>query len=152
MVSCDAFMSPSLSEHRVFDAIEECRNIYNLNYTNPKITEYDNPSGDKYIKNFEYVEFFGAKYTAEEIEFELYAYRFVSNEIAAEYFHNPSGDFEIYDETAAGSWGALGRGYIVVRSYDKAYIIYSNIVHKNEIYQVMREIFSLQLSDDKHIS
>ena len=91
-------------------------------FENAKRENIDHYS-DKYLKNLEYQEFYGALYELSNDKIILYAYVFNDTENACRYFENVTGKNNFPDDTTfLKSFGMLG-GNMIVMENNKVYYI-----------------------------
>lgn len=128
----------------MFESIEECQKIYDLDYANTVITTYDTTDDDNSIKDLSYTSFFGANFKSDEISFEIFAYEFLGEEDAQLYYQNVSGKSGGINPRYSSSGGFFNRKIVVV--YDnKAYLIRTSLLDELELSHALSEVFSIRV-------
>ena len=128
----------------IFSDISECDLLYCVS-DDAVIDKYDTPTGDKHLGDLKYKEFFGAKYTEKDIEFEIFAYSFESAESAQKYFEHVTGK----DYGLATNYYATGSfmSYILVAiDNENAYFIDISNGSLEELEIIIEKIFSIRLT------
>ena len=129
----------------IFDNISECEKIQHLEYKAGKLTKYDNPKSDKYLKELSYNDFFAAKYESDEVEFEIYAYVFDSKQTSEQYFKNSTGKGDNLEINFLASKG-LTSCKITVISGERAYTVLGSRSQFETIKKLLGENFSVKLT------
>ena len=129
----------------IFTDLNECSNIKDLTYSAEKIREYENPNGDKYLKELVYTDFYAASYESEELSFEIFAYEFDSAESAQKYFNNVTGKNVSLDTNFSSSKG-MGEFRLVVIDQKYAYTVTSSSKEAEILKKSLCEIFSKNIT------
>lgn len=131
----------------IFSDMEECQEIKGLESDNIDLEIYDSPVEDKYLKKLEFQEFFGCKYSSDDLTFELFAYVFSNIENAMEYFENGTGVSSDLNPNFISSAGISSYSRIVV-SENKAYVVYCKKADKENVINFLNSCFSVDIIDD----
>ncbi|MBO5879276.1 MAG: hypothetical protein J6Q68_01825 [Clostridia bacterium] len=131
-------------DYYIFENIEECEKIETLNFTEQKITKYENPEKDKNLKSLQYEAFYGAKYESQELTFEIFAYEFATEEDAAAYFKNSSARKATDKSTFAGSRHAFSADFQVIY-YNRVYSVRTTNKHMQAAKDALGTIFSIKI-------
>ena len=140
VISC----GPGSMEFYIFDDIDECKKIQQLEFENGKVNEYTSPSNDEYSKGLLYNDFFAAKYESKEVEFEIYAYLFDSEETSKSYFKNATGKDDDMETNFLVS-GGIGLYEITVIDCEKAYTVFTSRSQLETVKKMLGEIFTIKL-------
>lgn len=128
----------------IFSDISECDLLYSVS-EDAVIEEYESPASDKNLGDLKYKEFFGAKYTEEGLDFEIYAYTFDSAEFAQMYFEQVTGkDYGF--TTNYYATGSLGSYILVAIDKENAYFIDISNGSLEDIAKIFENIFSVRLT------
>ena len=132
------------TDYYIFESIEECEKIETLNFTEQKITKYENPEKDKKLKSLQYEAFYGAKYESKEVDFEIFAYEFATEEDAESYYKNATGKDPTSKSSFSSSWG-VSNAYFEVIYYNKVYRVETATNYLYETKVALGTIFSIQV-------
>ena len=131
-------------DYYIFKNIEECEKIETLNFTEQKITKYENPDKDKKLKSLQYEAFYGAKYESKEVDFEIFAYEFATEEDAEAYYKNAAGKEPTDKSTFAWSRHAYSADFEVIY-YNRVYRVRTTNKHMEAAKDALGTIFSIQV-------
>lgn len=140
LCSCKTF---EIDVH-IFSSIEECQG---LKADNAEVKIYEDTNDDKNLKNLEFQEFFGCKYSSDDLSFELFAYVFSNPETAMRYFANKTGRTNNTNPTFLSSGGMSYYSRIVV-SENKAYVVYCKNSDGEEVIKFINSCFSVDITND----
>ena len=132
------------TDYYIFESIEECEKIETLNFTEQKITKYENPDKDKKLKSLQYEAFYGAKYESKEVNFEIFAYEFATEEDAEAYYKKAAGE-KTADKSAYSASGGMFIADFEVKYYNKVYRVKTTSNDLFEIKDALGTIFSIQV-------
>lgn len=145
LFSC-SFNKAGNTQTFIFLNISECEGIYNLGYLNQSIEKYNSSDFDKKLKGVSYESFFAAKYSSDEMEFEIFAYVFFDSQSASDYFKNVTGKKSNNDKNFSSSIG-ISKFRKCVFVNERAYCIISNRRYAGEIENsVLPQLFSQPFS------
>lgn len=128
----------------IFSSIEECQGLKD---DDSEVKIYEDTNDDKNLKNLEFQEFFGCKYSSDDLSFELFAYVFSNPETAMRYFVNKTGRTNNTNPTFLSSGGMSYYSRIVV-SENKAYVVYCKNSDSEEVIKFINSRFSVDITDD----
>lgn len=130
------------AEFHIFASIEECESISTENSVDTEVTIFKSIEEDPYLKELEFLAWFGCEYSSEKLSFELFAYEFLSNDIAMDYFENVTGKDNDPNPTFLDSSGNKYFSRIVV-SENKAYIVTCEKTQKDALIAFLNSHFSV---------
>ena len=134
-----------LTEIYVFADIAECEGIAELDYPNATVTRRDTPDGDKKLKGLAYESFYSAKFVADGMEFEIFAYEFVDSETAQAYFKNVTGKGLESEQNFSSSTGLI-KYRLCVLDGNLAYTLTAPNKYADEIEQnILPSLFSKKI-------
>ena len=128
----------------IFESISESHKISELDCLGKVVTIYDSPDKDEGIEDLDYTAFYGAKFRSYELNFEIFAYEFSSDDDAQRYFENASGKSGGINPRYSSSGGFFSRNIIAI--YDnKAYLIRTSLIDELKLSHELSEIFSIKI-------
>ena len=129
----------------IFANIQECQTIENLITSNADVQIYESSIQDEYLNGLEYQEFYGCKYISNDFSFELFAYEFLSDDIAMTYFANVTGKVNDPNPTFSTNSGIKIYRQIAVDG-NKAYTVYCEKRDKNSVVDFLNRCFSVDVT------
>jgi len=140
LCSCRTFET----DVHIFSNIEECQVIESLNDDSSYVKTYSSPDEDENLKNLQFEEFFGCKYTSDDLDFELFAYEFSNADIAMSYFKNLTGKENDPNPTFCDSSGMFWFKRIVVKE-NNAYTVLCKKEYKDKMIEVINGCFKEEI-------
>ena len=136
----------SVNAH-IFSDISECGYFEDNLSENSEIVLYDNPDKDNNLKDLQYNDFYGAQYKSKKLKFKIFAYEFVDEETAKEYFENSAG------RTCAGEKdfyisSNIFNHTIRVVDNNRAYVLFTKTIYEDAVNELLSEAFSVEFSSD----
>ena len=133
--------NPLETKKYIFESIDECNNIKDLEYTNIQLTEYESPDDDKCAKGLVFNDFYAVDYKSDELKFTLFAYQFDSVETSRKYFENHTGKNDALETNFSHSRGT-GPWRIVTYDCERAYYVVVDDKYYKELEVAFSKIFS----------
>lgn len=128
----------------IFESIEECHKISELDYSGKVVTIYDSPDKDECIEDLRYTAFYGAKFRSYELNFEIFAYEFSSENEAREYYMNVAGMSPSANPCFLSSGGLFSSKILVINSKN-AYTVYTSFLGDIALSDVLEDVFSIKI-------
>lgn len=136
------------TEHYIFSDISECD--YLLTATDGAVILQTQTEQDKHLKGLVYENCRSAEYSAEELHFKIFAYEFVDEDSAKAYFHNVTGKNVDFDTNFSLSSGMFGYSHLIVIDGGNAYCIDSTAKDYKELEALLKESFTVNISEKLH--
>ena len=127
----------------IFSDINECQSIIQNNTNSAEIEIYSSEK-DKNLKNLEYDDYFGCKYTCDGYSFEIFAYNFIDSDTAYQYFENITGKRNNPNPTFSDNSNLSDYRRVVINK-NMAYTVYCKNQYKEKVLEFINEIFSLDI-------
>ena len=131
----------------IFNEISELKEIENSVET--EITVYNEVSKDKYLKDLKYNDYFGCKYTSNQLEFEIFAYEFVDKSTADNYYKKVTGKTNEHKTVFSDVAGMNNFRRIVVHE-NKAYSVYCSANKSEEVLSFIKTYLPVKLAFEKN--
>ena len=128
----------------MFSDISECKNFYSLQFEN--LLSYDSPELDEYIEGLSYLDFYGAKCTSKDFEFEIFAYKFSGEDDAKRYFTNVTGKNVNLCTNFLISSGISSYRVVVIHR-ENAYMVKTLPRNAENLQEVLSQVFTLRISE-----
>lgn len=129
---------------KIFSEISECENIDALKSESAIIEIYDTTKKDYSLHDLVASDFYGCNYEDSDLQFELFAYVFFSEEEAKKYFANVTGKKSDLDINFSDSIGADYYRRVVI--YGKsAYWVKSKKEYSDKINDFINQCFSIEI-------
>lgn len=144
MSSC----GPKDYEIYIFTELSECYALEDKQSEEIQITVYDSPEKDKDLRNLVYTECYACNYSSSELQFDLFAYEFPTQETAKKYFKNATGKDTTEIFNYSGSKGLSSFRLIVIKD-NLAYSIHTRASDEEKATSVINQLFSEKIIEVK---
>lgn len=132
-------------DYYIFKDIEECEKIFSMNYDNAKFNHYETAENDEHLGALKYDTFFAGEFRSDELNFEIFAYQFDSDESAKSYFENVTGKSSSGLMSNFSHSGGITESQIVVIDSDRAYSIIMPTSEVESVQKMLEDVFSVKL-------
>lgn len=139
---------PKDYEIYIFTELSECYALEDKQSEEIQITVYDSPEKDKDLRNLAYIDFYACNYSSSELQFDLFAYEFPTQETAKKYFKNATGIESTKTTNFLGSSG-LSRYQLTVIKDNLAYTFHTRASDEEKATSVINQLFSEKIIEVK---
>lgn len=137
------------TEYYIFSDISECDNL--LTATDETVILQIQTEQDKKLKGLVYENYRAAEYSAKELHFLIFAYEFADEDGSKAYFRNNTGKNVAWNTNYSMSSGMFGSLELVVIDDRNAYCIYSTAKDYKELEALIKESFTVDVSEKMKI-
>lgn len=131
----------------IFADIDECNNIVLQKSDDAVVEVYDSPDKDRYLKDLEYDSSYACEYKSDDMKFELFAYDFVDEESAQEYYERCAQRDSVGDKDFLMTTG-LANHTVRVLYDDCAYTVYTRSGYANQVDKYLSNLFTVDVTYD----
>lgn len=145
------FTQPPSGGYYIFQDISECEQLIPNDPAGVTVDRYDSPDKDANLKGLPYKEFWGIKFSSDEIEYEIFAYEFEDSDSALKYFVNETGKNSYLkklplseddeNKNFSASKGMFSYRLIVIYK-NRAYKVTAPSEYANSVNELFASIFS----------
>ena len=127
----------------IFSDISECQKISEQKAEGAQVEVLTSPDSDKYLQDAMYSQFYACRYSS-DFNFTLYAYEFVDESTAHDYFKRVTGK-EYHDNIGYSSVAGMSSYRRIVINKTDVYIVYTQSKTYVAVLEYLNGIFSVEL-------